>query len=115
MSPQLIQLIIFALEAAVQEAPALVADIQNIFASGNPTASDFAALRSKVASESYGQFVPDSQLPLPGSDATAQVTAQNGEAAIQGTSAESPAPALVESPAPAVAESPAYFKTRTVS
>jgi len=63
MSPAVLQLVIFGIEEAIQQTPALVADLQAIFANGAPTAADFAALREKVASESYKQFVPGSQLP----------------------------------------------------
>jgi hypothetical protein len=63
MNPATLQLVIFGIEEVIQQAPALAADLQKIFANGTPTAADFAALRAKVASESYQQFVPDSGLP----------------------------------------------------
>jgi hypothetical protein len=63
MSPAILQLVIFGIEEAVTQAPGLIAELQQIFANGAPTAADFAALRVKVASESYGQFVPGSSIP----------------------------------------------------
>lgn len=62
MNSQILQLIIFVIEQAVQQVPAFVSDLRAIFAAGTPTAADFAALRAKVASESYAQFVPASAL-----------------------------------------------------
>jgi len=62
MSPQLLQLIVFGLQQAIQAAPAVVADFQALFANGAPTDADFDALRSKVAGESYAQFVPASAI-----------------------------------------------------
>jgi len=62
MSPQLLQLIVFAVQQAIQAAPALVADFQTLFAGGAPTDADFDALRAKVSSESYAQFVPQSAI-----------------------------------------------------
>lgn len=63
MPPQVLTLVIFGIEEAIQQTPALIADLQQIFASGTPTAAQFAALRAKVASESYQSFVPQSGLP----------------------------------------------------
>lgn len=62
MNPAMLQLVIFGIEEVIQQAPSLAADLQKIFANGTPTAADFEALRLKVASESYRQFVPNSQL-----------------------------------------------------
>lgn len=47
--PQIIDLV----EAAVTQIPALETEFERLFASGAPTASDFAALRAKVASENF--------------------------------------------------------------
>ena len=63
MPPATLTLIIFGIEEAIQQTPALIADLQQIFSNGAPTAADFAALRAKVASESYQQFVPESSIP----------------------------------------------------
>lgn len=74
MSPQVAQLIIFGVEEAIAQFPALLSDFQAIFATGTPTAADFAALRAKVASENYGQFVPDSALNASAAPSSAQVS-----------------------------------------
>ena len=63
MNPASVALIVGLIEQAIIEVPALAGDLQSLFASGNPTAADFAALRASVAAETYGQFVPASSLP----------------------------------------------------
>lgn len=63
MNPALIQLAILVIEEAMKQGPALVADMKAVFAKGNPTPEDFAALRAKVAAEDYFKFVPQSDLP----------------------------------------------------
>jgi hypothetical protein len=63
MSPETLLLVVSLVEQAMAEAPAFSADLQSLFANGTPTAADFAALRAKIAGETYGQFVPASQLP----------------------------------------------------
>ncbi len=54
-------------EEAVMEAvklePLVAAGLQKIFASGNPTREQFAALRSEIIAKTYFDFVPTSQLP----------------------------------------------------
>jgi len=51
------------IEFAIQYAPTMIADLQRLFASGNPTPADYAALRAQVSAETYAQFVPGSDLP----------------------------------------------------
>ena len=63
MNPALAAIIVSLIEQLIIEEPAIAADLQKLFASGNPTPADFAALRAAVAAESYGSFVPNSQLP----------------------------------------------------
>ncbi|MGZ4960985.1 MAG: hypothetical protein ACXWKG_19030 [Limisphaerales bacterium] len=63
MPPQAIQLGLFILEEAIKVSPSLIAAFQALFASGQPTAEDFAALRALVAGESYEKLVPNSALP----------------------------------------------------
>lgn len=63
MTPAAIIAIIGLVEEVIREEPAIAADIQKLFAGGNPTPEDFAAFRASVAAETYGQFVPDSDLP----------------------------------------------------
>jgi hypothetical protein len=63
MSPAAIALALQLLELAIQEEPAIAADLTNLFSGTPPTAADFAALRASIAAETYGQFVKDSVLP----------------------------------------------------
>lgn len=63
MTPATIALIIQLVEAAITEEPAIAADLQNLFSGGVPTAAQWAALRASIASETYRQFVPASDLP----------------------------------------------------
>jgi len=63
MPPQVLQLGLFVLEEAIKQTPALISEFQALFASGQPTAQDFAALRAKVAGESYASLVPSSAIP----------------------------------------------------
>ena len=53
---------IFAIQEAIKEAPDLIADFQKLFAAGEPTASDFEALRAKWR-PSYRDYVPKTDLP----------------------------------------------------
>jgi hypothetical protein len=57
-----IQLAVFVIEEAIKNAPELLLDMKNLFGAGVPTAEDFAALRQKIAGESYKTFVPQSRL-----------------------------------------------------
>ena len=50
----LLPVIIQLVEFAVAETPALITEFQTLFASGAPTPEQFAALRAKVASETFG-------------------------------------------------------------
>lgn len=63
MTPATIALILQLVEAAIQEEPAIAADLSNLFSGAIPTPAQWAALRAAVASETYGQFVNDSALP----------------------------------------------------
>lgn len=54
MTPALIPIIVDLVEAAITDTPALIAEFQALFASGTPTAEQFAALRAKVAAENFG-------------------------------------------------------------
>jgi len=46
--------ILTLVEAAIQETPALISELQTLFASGAPTAEQFEALRQKVSQENFG-------------------------------------------------------------
>jgi hypothetical protein len=63
MPPQILTLAVFLVEELIKATPALAAEFQTLFASGTPTAADFAALRAKIAGESYAALVPASELP----------------------------------------------------
>lgn len=56
-------LIIFALEEAIKESPAIYADVQALFKLDNPTPQDWTDLRARVRGKSYRDFVPGSALP----------------------------------------------------
>jgi hypothetical protein len=71
MPPEIINLAIFGVEEAIKLAPGLATEFQTLFSSGNPTPADFAALRSKIAAESYELFVPSSVLPPDANDISA--------------------------------------------
>jgi hypothetical protein len=57
-----IALALAVIEGAIEETPALVADLKLVFGKDTVTPADIAALRAKVSDESYGKFVPDSTL-----------------------------------------------------
>ena len=63
MNPALLQLILLGVEEAVKLAPQLHAEFQTLFAKEKIEPGDWAALRLKLASQSYEQFVPASDLP----------------------------------------------------
>ena len=63
MSPTLIALIISLVEEFVKIAPQAYQDLQTIFSKPNPTPEDWEALRAKVLSISYADYVPASDLP----------------------------------------------------
>lgn len=65
MTPTLLSAIITAFAEALRAAPQLVADIQAIFAKGEPTEADWEALKARVSAKSYFDYVPDSSLPKP--------------------------------------------------
>ena len=56
--PLTIPIIISLVEAAITDAPALIPEFQALFASGTPTAEQFAALRAKVSAENFGTTPP---------------------------------------------------------
>lgn len=62
MDAATIALILQLVEAAIANEPAIAADLQALFASGAPTTAQWAALRASVAAETYGTFVPSSDL-----------------------------------------------------
>ncbi len=63
MSPALLQIILFAVQTALKEAPQLAAEFQALFAKSDITDADWDALRARVNSLDYAKLVPDSELP----------------------------------------------------
>jgi hypothetical protein len=63
MNSTLIALILQLVEEAIKDTPQIVADLQNLFATANPTPADWLALREKVLAKSYADYVPASALP----------------------------------------------------
>lgn len=63
MDPVTAGLILSGIEAAITYAPGFITDLQQLFASGAPTAADIATLRAKITAETYAGFVPNSDLP----------------------------------------------------
>lgn len=61
MSPATIALIVQLVELAVKEAPAIATELQAIFSKPNPTPEDWAALRAKVAAQSFESLAPDAK------------------------------------------------------
>lgn len=62
MTPEIISLILFGVQELVKRAPALATEFQALFASGNPTAEQWDALRARVAAKSYEELVPNTFL-----------------------------------------------------
>jgi hypothetical protein len=88
MTPEALSLVFFILEEAIKEEPAIAAALKDLFSKADPTPADWAALRLKVASKSYEDYVPESALTLPLPPAVAQESVM---AAL--TPAAAPAPA----------------------
>ncbi len=62
MSPALLALIVQLVQLAIQEEPAIQAEITALLNKNNPTPADWEALRAKVLSESFGALAPDAKL-----------------------------------------------------
>ena len=68
MPPAALSLALFIVQEGIKDAPGLIAALKAIFATADPTAADWEALRAKVMAKSYADYVPDSALtaaPLP--------------------------------------------------
>jgi hypothetical protein len=55
--------IISLVGVAVQEYPAVAAELKDIFTKENATPADWSALHDKINSMTYENLVPDSELP----------------------------------------------------
>lgn len=64
-----LQDIITALQEAIKRAPKLIEDFREIFAKDAPTEADWAALKAKINSKVYEDYVPATRLrpldPIP--------------------------------------------------
>ena len=60
----MISLAFFAIEEAIKQEPAIAAELQSLFSKGNPTPADWAALRVKVLSKTYRDYVPGTAIPV---------------------------------------------------
>ena len=65
MTPTLASAILTAVEELIKLSPALIADFQAIFSKPDPTTADWQALKDKINSKSYFDYVPKSDLPRP--------------------------------------------------
>ena len=63
MPPEAIQLGLFILEEAIKNEPAIAAEIRELLKKNDPTPEDWAALRARVASKTYRDYVPATALP----------------------------------------------------
>jgi hypothetical protein len=88
MPPQALQLAFFLIEEGIKLEPAIAAELRALLNKNDPTAEDWAALRSRVQSKTYLDYVPASALAA-------------------GTEPPSPQlPAAAPKPTPAPAKSP---------
>ncbi len=63
MSGALATAILTAVEELVKLSPGLIVELQTIFGKSDPTAADWQALKDRVSSKSYWDYVPASDLP----------------------------------------------------
>lgn len=90
---------LFALQEAIKLEPAIAAELQKLFAKGDPTEQDWADLRASITAKSYRDYVPATAIPA-GDTAAAPVSAPTGATA---TPAAAPALALPAAAAPPAA------------
>lgn len=62
MTPEEIIAIIAGVESLAQTAPSIYAEFASLFSNGTPTAQDFMDLKAKIQSETYKQYVPQTDL-----------------------------------------------------
>lgn len=61
--PRWLQLLLFALEEAIRNAPDLAGEIAEVLNKAAPSIEDWSELRARVARKGYFDYVPDSKLP----------------------------------------------------
>lgn len=93
---------LFALQEAIKLEPAIAAELQKLFAQGDPSEQDWADLRASITAKSYRDYVPATAIPA-GDTAAAPVSAPTGATA---TPAAAPALALPAAAAPPPAAAP---------
>jgi len=62
MNEKILALAVFGLEEIIKVAPGLYQEFADLFAKDNPTPADWDALRAKIASKSYKDYVPTTTL-----------------------------------------------------
>lgn len=65
MSPALLALIVSMVEEAVKIAPGVVADIKTVLSKNDATPADWQAVKDKVLSMRYEDFVPATAIGKP--------------------------------------------------
>jgi|FreactTroBogLake_1042271.scaffolds.fasta_scaffold06398_5 hypothetical protein len=63
MNPAAAALAIQVIQMAIQNEPAIAAEIAALFSQGIPTPAQFATAIANIQAETYRQFVPKSDLP----------------------------------------------------
>ena len=63
MSPAILNLIILGVEEAIKLTPRLITEFQTLFSKKDVTEADWVALRTKVLSKSYEDYVPATSIP----------------------------------------------------
>jgi hypothetical protein len=63
MNPVAVNLALSVIQLAIKYAPGLSAKLRDLFHKGEPTAEDWANLRSEVESTEFFDLVPNSKLP----------------------------------------------------
>jgi hypothetical protein len=62
MNPALLQVILFAAERLLTEAPTAYAKLAEIFSRKDVTVEDLQTLRADIAAQKYSDFVPKSKI-----------------------------------------------------
>lgn len=63
MNEEAVALALFVLQEAIKQAPGLVNEFQGLFNGNPPTDEEWTALRTKILSKSYKDYVPTTALP----------------------------------------------------
>ena len=63
MESEAASLAMFVIQEAIKAEPAIAAVLRDLFNKADPTPEDWAATRARIASKSYRDYVPQSDLP----------------------------------------------------